>query len=261
MSEYLTTRQLHKLLKIDRVTVYRMLNDGRLKGAKIGHQWRFSQDEIDRLLGEEKPGTDPANAGPPEAVIADFPVDCVTRLQEIFAGIIGIGAVTVTRRGEPLTEPALCNPFCKLLWSSPNGRRACQESWKKVALHTTGEPPFQVCHAGLAYLRSKIELDGQPAAWLLAGQCYLHAANREKERERLGLDTLAGLFDLAVPQITEAAGHIPVLSKSQVAQVREWTPKVAGTITSILCERAVLTDRLQRIADLSTLRPILKPSD
>ena len=45
MAELLTTKQLEDLLKIDRITVYRMLNDGRLKCVKIGNQWRFPRNE------------------------------------------------------------------------------------------------------------------------------------------------------------------------------------------------------------------------
>jgi excisionase family DNA binding protein len=38
---YLTTRQVQNILQVDRITIYRMLQDGRLKGVKIGQQWRF----------------------------------------------------------------------------------------------------------------------------------------------------------------------------------------------------------------------------
>ena len=48
----LTTRQVQELLRVDRITVYRMLNDGRLKGVKIGQQWRFPAREVERLLGQ-----------------------------------------------------------------------------------------------------------------------------------------------------------------------------------------------------------------
>ena len=70
MAELLTTKQLEDLLKIDRITVYRMLNDGRLKGVKIGNQWRFPQNEIDRLLGEETEDDIPEDSA---AILTDFP--------------------------------------------------------------------------------------------------------------------------------------------------------------------------------------------
>jgi excisionase family DNA binding protein len=252
MSELLTTKQLQDLLKVDRITVYRMLNDGRLKGVKIGNQWRFSRSDIDRLTGEERPFAEPENKG---EILTDFPSDCVQRVQEIFAGIIGIGAITVTLRGDTLTEPTFSNPFCKLMLSNPSGRQACQASWRKIALRATGEPPFQICHAGLCYQRSIIHLDNQRVAWLVAGQFYISPTDDDKEQERL--EQLANKHNIPLSQLADAARKIPVLKRYQQEQVQEWTPKVADTVRSILCERNDLMNRLQRIADLSNIRSTL----
>jgi excisionase family DNA binding protein len=252
ISELLTTKQLQQLLKIDRVTVYRMINDGRLKGVKIGNHWRFPQSEIDRLTGEEKETTEPENS---DKLLTDFPSDCVQMVQEIFAGIIGIGAITVSLRGEPLTRSTYSNPFCKLMLSSPSGREACQASWRKIALRASGEPPFQTCHAGLSYKRSLVRMIDQAAAWLIAGQYYIAAPDRQKENERL--EQLAAKHDLPLSRLTEAARKIPILKQYQQEKVQEWTPKVANTIQSILCERSSLMDRLQRIAELSTIQQTL----
>jgi excisionase family DNA binding protein len=252
MSEFLTTKQLQGLLKIDRITVYRMLNDGRLKGVKIGNQWRFPQSEIDRLMGAE---SKPNNVENNEDVLTDFPSDCVAKIQEIFAGIIGIGAVTVSMRGEPLTEPTFANPFCKLMMSSESGREACKASWRKIALRATGVSPVQICHAGLCYQRSMIYLKGQPVAWLVAGQFYVNPPDPAQEKERL--EGLAIKHNLSVAQLTKDAMKIPVLKRYQQDQVQEWTPRVAETINSILAERSDLMNRLQRIADLTHIRPAL----
>ena len=51
MDDLLTTRQVQQLLKVDRITVYRMVQDGRLKGIKIGQQWRFPLSEVEHLTG------------------------------------------------------------------------------------------------------------------------------------------------------------------------------------------------------------------
>ncbi|MDR3577607.1 MAG: PocR ligand-binding domain-containing protein [Anaerolineaceae bacterium] len=252
MGELLTTKQLQQVLKIDRVTVYRMLNDGRLKGVKIGNHWRFPQSEIDKLIGEEKQAVEPENN---IQALTDFPTDCVQRVQEIFAGIIGIGAVTVSLRGEQLTKPTYSNTFCQLMLSNPSGREACQASWRKIALRSSGEPPFQTCHAGLSYKRSRIDTNDRLMAWLIAGQFYTTAADPTEEDERL--EQLAKKHALPLAQLTEAARKIPVLKKYQQEKVQEWTPKVANTVQSILCERSTLMDRLQRIAEISTIHPAL----
>lgn len=250
MSKLLTTKQLQDLLKIDRITVYRMLNDGRLKGVKVGNQWRFSQNEIDRLLGEE---SETENSYVES--IPDFPSGCLEEVQNIFAGIIGIGAVTVTLRGTPLTEPTFSNPFCKMMFSSESGKTSCQNSWRKIALNSTGEPNFQICHAGLSYKRSVIQDDNSPTAWLIAGQYYLNLPDHAKEKERV--EELAKKHNIPVDQLIEASLKIPVLKRHQQEQVQEWTPKVAATFQAILCERSDLMSRLQRIAELSSITPTL----
>lgn len=250
MGELLTTKQMQDILKIDRITVYRMLNDGRLKGIKVGNQWRFSHNEIDRLLGEE---TDAENSLIES--IPDFPSGCLEEVQNIFAGIIGIGAITVSLRGTPLTEPTFSNPFCRIMLSSESGRAACQASWRKIALKSTGEPNFQICHAGLCYKRSIIRDNDSPAAWLIAGQYYINTPDHVKEKERV--EELAIKHNIPVDQLIEASLKIPVLKRHQQQQVQEWTPKVASTFQSILCERSDLMSRLQRIAELSSIIPTL----
>ena len=50
MSDLLTTKQVQKLLQVDRTTVYRMRKDGRLSAVKLGHQWRFPAQQIRDFL-------------------------------------------------------------------------------------------------------------------------------------------------------------------------------------------------------------------
>ena len=50
MDDLLTTRQLTDLLQLDRTTIYRMLNDGRLPAVRVGGQWRFSRQAIEALM-------------------------------------------------------------------------------------------------------------------------------------------------------------------------------------------------------------------
>jgi excisionase family DNA binding protein len=246
MSDLLTTKQVQELLKIDRITVYRMLDDGRIKGVKVANQWRFSQNEIDRLIGKEVDDESPVVES-----VSDFPSACVSEVQSIYAGIIGIGAVTVTMRGTPLTEPDFANPFCKLIMQSKEGCQACQDSWRKIALKTTGGGEFQICHAGLCYKKSAIKSENSQIAWLIGGQYYLTSPNHEEEKSRV--ENLARNYHIPVDDLLAAAEKIPVLKKYQQEQVREWTPKVANTVQSILCERSDLMGRLQRIADLSNI--------
>lgn len=51
MSEYLTPKEAADLLKVDRLTVYRMIKDGRLSAVRIGKRgWRISREALTGLL-------------------------------------------------------------------------------------------------------------------------------------------------------------------------------------------------------------------
>ena len=81
MPDLLTSKQVQEWLLVDRTTVYRMLNDGRLKGTKIGHQWRFRREDVLELLSGDAsptfsrglspgPGPDPSSGVAPGAPAA-----------------------------------------------------------------------------------------------------------------------------------------------------------------------------------------------
>ncbi len=49
MTEMLTAKDVQELLQVDRSTVYRMAETGKLPCIKVGKQWRFPADPDSRL--------------------------------------------------------------------------------------------------------------------------------------------------------------------------------------------------------------------
>lgn len=47
-----STTEVAEKLKISRYTVFRALNQGRIKGIKIGNIWRISEEEFNRIKQE-----------------------------------------------------------------------------------------------------------------------------------------------------------------------------------------------------------------
>jgi excisionase family DNA binding protein len=206
MEKLYTTKQLEALLKVDRITIYRMLNDNRLNGVKVGGQWRFTQNEIDRLLGEEQAAEDVV-----VETISDFPTCCMENMQEMFAGIIGIGAVTVTLHGTLLTQPTFSSPFCEMMLSTDEGAKACKQSWLEII--SSPDDGYQKCHAGLNYRRSAIFSKSTPIAWLIAGQFYLEPpVEVSRKRE---IKDLAKAYKLPEEKLLDASKKIPVLTELQ----------------------------------------------
>jgi excisionase family DNA binding protein len=251
MSPLLTTHQVKELLKVDRITIYRMLNDGRLKGVKIGKQWRFHRSEIEQLLGKPESA---ASEDAAEEVLTEFPSGCVEKVEDLMAGILGIGVTTVNLRGEPLNTIVNSNSFCQLILSSESGRQACQAAWREPASAQDGKSAFQVCPAGLCFFRAPVCVENRTVAWVISGQFRIPPAHPAQESALI--KTLSERHKIPHRSLTEALHKVHSLTREQQVQVEEWTPRLAKTIQSILNERQQLTTRLKQISDLSTVRTV-----
>src|SRR5664279_3533764 len=88
----LTARQVQTMFGVDRSTVYRMAEDGRLPAIKFGRQWRFRPEEIDRFL-MASPGTATLNGAPPA-----LPASAAT-VVEVAADLLGVMMVAADMHG------------------------------------------------------------------------------------------------------------------------------------------------------------------
>jgi excisionase family DNA binding protein len=247
MNELLTAHEVQDLLKIDRTTVYRMLKDGRLTGVKVGQQWRFARRDVDALLAGSHSDEQPIAHRPADVL----PLHCIQPIQDVFAEIAGVGAVTTAPDGEPLTQPSNSCRFCALMLSSASGRQACVRSWQQLAAQSDRRPAFVACHAGLQYARARIELGGELIALLIAGQFYAYTPDSAETLRRI--EQLAAAHGLDARALAEAELEIPTLDQRMRTKISTWLERVANTFETIGHERAELMGRLRRIAAMSTL--------
>lgn len=246
MDTLLSAKQVQDFLHVDRTTIYRMLKDGRLTGVKVGQQWRFYEREITDLLG----GTTSLN----DKNVADISIDvlplhCMQPMQNVFAEIAEVGAVTTTLDGQPLTQISNSCDFCKLILGSEGGRQECIASWRKLAEQKDAAPEFVSCHAGLQYARARIEVNGNLIAVLIAGQFYASSPAPHEEKEQIS--QLAKTYSIDEALLAQAAEQIQVLDARKVAQLNKWLEEVARTFEQISSERADLISRLRQIAEMS----------
>lgn len=252
MNDLLTTREVQDLLKLDRTTVYRMLKEGRLAGVKVGQQWRFHRREVEALLQ----GASPAAAGHSAAVDGSrnahpltpipLPLHCVQAIQDVFADLARVGAVTTSTGGEPLTQVSNGCRFCALIQATEAGSAACRASWRALAARSDRTLRIATCHAGLKYIHARIEVDGHPAAMLIAGQFRVDDALLDTQRlaRDVGVDPGA---------LAEALDEVTILDERMRAQLGVWLQKVAHTFEEIGRERAAMISRLRAISDLAVL--------
>ncbi|MEK6221407.1 MAG: PocR ligand-binding domain-containing protein [Chloroflexota bacterium] len=248
MNELITSKQVQELLQVDRITVYRMVNDGRLKGVKVGNQWRFQRQDIERLMavGTKDKDFSVAAYAPSEVL----PVHCIQVIQDVFAEMNGVGSITTSPEGQPVTELSNSCDFCELIYSSPSGRQACITSWKELAQTPKGDPKFFKCHAGFQYARGRIELKGELTAIQVAGQFYNTAPPQSEIDQRVR--ELSEKHDINFEDLSKASKSLRILSSVRQSELGAWLKKVANTFEIIAQERADLLGRLKNIAAMSS---------
>lgn len=246
MSDLYTVKQVQDLLKVDRITVYRMLQDGRLKGIKIGHQWRFNASELEHLLG----GVSSTQDGQSESS-SNLPIHCIQTIQNLFSDISQLSSLVVDMEGNPLTN--ISNPcaFCTRIMSSPSGREACQASWRDIASKCQIKTQISTCHAGLNYAAAPIFDQGVQIGAFIAGQFNYQAPDRYEESERM--KRLASLYRLPSETLAEEVLSVLIVPAERRSMVESWPRTSAHAVHSILDERTGFITRLQKIADLTQI--------
>lgn len=238
----LTARQVQEILNVDRTTIYRMLKDGRLKGVKVGQQWRFSETHVESLISGA-----PRDEVSEEELFHALPTHCMKPMQDVFAEIADVGAIITNVDGEPLTRVSNSCDFCKLILGSSDGRRACFESWKNMIAESDDKPTFAQCHAGLQYVTAPIEMSGEFAASLFAGQFYLERPTLDVESERVR--ELALKYKISPTLLAQAAREIRSLRLHRKGELERWLARIADTFGEISTERATLLERLKQLSE------------
>jgi excisionase family DNA binding protein len=243
MPEFLTAKQVIELLKVDRTTLYRMIRENRIKGVKVGSQWRFPANEITAIMNGNLP--EDIASEPPKEIL---PIHCIQPIQEVFSDIIGVAALTTDSDGNPITEISNACRFCNMILSTESGKEACRLSWKNLRFSNNGHPVFNTCHAGLKYSGANITVDGINSAKLITGQYHISPplANNVKNIKKL-----ASNFGLDTTELISASIEIKVLDEEKKGVMGKWLLKIAKSFEMMANERKELLNKLKNIAEIS----------
>ena len=251
VDDLLTTRQLQDLLQVDRITIYRMLNDGRLRGFKVGGQWRFARREIEEWLQERQTSLDVEESrlflgGPAAPHSRALPLNCVQAIQSVCAEALDIAAITIEPDGTPLSDISNSRDFCDLILSTDEGRRRCTTAWKAL-----GDRQVRPCHAGLLCVSAPIEISGQSVAITASCQFAAQTPDAAAQAWQTELPALATDLGLAEQDLRAAVGSVRLVSDEYLYRISRLLGRVADTFSEIGEERLNLLSRLQHIAEMS----------
>jgi excisionase family DNA binding protein len=163
----LSARTLQAILGVDRSTVYRMAEDGRLPAVKVGRQWRFPADLIDDVLRVDAA---PHRSRTRTAVPAPAPSQHVAAsVARIAADLLGVMMVVTDMDGHPITEVANPCPWFAQRSDDPELIDACTAEWQQLADDTDLEPRFAAGVLGFECARAFVRSGSSLVAMVLAG--------------------------------------------------------------------------------------------
>jgi len=171
-SDLMSAEDVESLLGIDKSTVYRMAQDGRLPAIKVGRQWRFPAGPIRGLL--EGAGFELASAAPgvrPAASGALTSADAL-RLQpliDLAADLLGVMMVVTDMDGNPTSEVANPCAWFAERRDDPTVLDACVKDWRAFANEHAFEPTFRVGPHGFECARALVREGNQLVGMVLAG--------------------------------------------------------------------------------------------
>lgn len=159
----LTARDVQQILQVDRSTVYRMAEDGRLPAIRVGRSWRFAPTDIAAVLGPNTPA--PSASSPTRPAFAAL----CSAVVEVAAELLGVSLVITDMTGAPMTEVA--NP-CQWFTSrqdDPDALTGCVSEWAALANETDLTATFRVNHAGFQCARSFLRAEHRLIGMVIAG--------------------------------------------------------------------------------------------
>jgi excisionase family DNA binding protein len=234
MIKMLTAKEIQALLEVDRSTVYRMAEDGRLPALKVGRQWRFPANKIENWLAAQETSPSSFASQTQTEVLADqFPFECIQLMQDAFADALEVMLIITDMAGNPLTQFSNACGLFEAIGDNEVLLQKCMAHWQAMADSLSLEPTYAESYLGLlcsrAFIRVGTELKGMVFAGGIAPQNWPPPAANFEEIAK----------DLAVqPQLLfDHAEAVYFLSPEQKEHVLALLQKIANVVSHILHER------------------------
>ena len=175
MTNFLTSQEMQDLISVDRSTVYRMAEDGRLPAVKVGRQWRFPADRVAAQFGLSEPtvaatatGSTPSVAGPADLTRLLQP-EVAQSVADLMGELFGVMVVITDMEGGPIT--AVANPcgYYAAIADQPGAVEACLSQWRLFAEEPHVAPRWVRTHLGFLCARTFVWIDLKPVGMIVVG--------------------------------------------------------------------------------------------
>jgi excisionase family DNA binding protein len=210
----MSAEDVESLLGIDKSTVYRMAQDGRLPAIKVGRQWRFPPEPIRGLLRSAGLTLPVATASPrvPEpASLGPTATGLLQPIIDLAAELLGVMMVVTDMEGNPVSDVANPCPWFVAHQDDPEVLEACIEDWRAFAGEQEFAPTFRAGPHGFECARALVREGNQLVGMVLAGG-------------------VARLTPEDVPEPSDGLYHLTAAARGALLAA---LPRVAATISRV----------------------------
>lgn len=240
MANFLTSQDIQELINVDRSTVYRMAEDGRLPAVKIGRQWRFPADRVSEQLGLE-PSTptrvvDPSG-GSAAARLGDLlPPGVADPIAELIGELFGLMAVITDMNGEPIT--AVANPcgYYSAIAQQPGAVDACLHQWQLFASEPHVAARWVRTPLGILCARTFIWVDLKPVGMIVVGGIAPSEWPPPADR----LDAIADNVGVPTEVLRAASSKVWNLDPNEQRHVLRLLPPMGDLVSQLAATRNAL---------------------
>ena len=247
MVTYLTARDLEELIRVDKSTIYRMAEDGRLPAVKVGRQWRFPEDAVMGWLGIDTGGA----VMRIEHNLRDLVTPGVaTAVAVLAAAAMGVMVVVTDMDGRPLTPVANPCGLFNAVAADPAILPRCISSWQKYASAPDLVPRFGPSEFGFLCARAFVRRDTRLLGMVIAGGVAPDAWPPAPSTAR-AITTGLGVAEEVFADHADEVYH---LAHSEQARLLGLLPRVALLVSQIADEAGAVAGKLSAIAELAERR-------
>jgi len=252
MTSLLTAKELQEILQVDRSTIYRMAESGRLPAVKVGRQWRFPSEQINRWLDIQEQSIPTPSGNGSRAPASDdsleslLPSEYVDDLADILGELLGVMVVVTDMDGRPISNAANPCGLFEAINENDDAVARCVVSWKRLADQIELQPRFTPSHMGLlcarSYLRVGTELKGMVLVGGIAPDPWPPAPDE--------LEAIGQAFGVPSDLVKRHVHEVFQLDEHGRRQVLSYLPRMAQMLSHIATER---TNHLAKLDAIATL--------
>jgi len=251
MASLLTTKDVQALIKVDKSTIYRMAEAGRIPAIKVGRQWRFPEDQLMEWLGERRAPVQEAGAPGPSDPAAGLegllPPKTMQALADLLGDMLGAMVVMTDMDGRPLTEIANPCGLFKAIQDVPGTLDKCIGGWKEFGEDVDLTPRFIPSHIGFLCSRGFVRVGSELKGMVIVGGI----APGEWPPPRDEIEKVAAELGMTVDEIEAHIDEVYYLDEAHKNWIVSLLPSVGTLISHLANERGHLVTKLEATASLA----------